>query len=429
MDTIDLESSLQQPLCSRCQTGRIRPINISGTHLLLDCPHCHCRPIAELPTIKKTLVYLDTSTVSHLARGMRAGWPDARWERLYNALCQATGDEFLCCVCSSIVESEAELTLHVDIINEMCTQLGNCKPRYPLDVENAQLFRALDRYLSGTVASTESSLPREDAWDDDPNLWQELLRIGLFSSRPPDDELDRRHSARAALSDEVTSIYARYATDELGFEAIRELEARGYGLGLLNDGLLAIQRRRCYSRSRVPLALLLQTPFDQVANEIKSRLEIGAIEAMERAAEFLRSDHVATIPIADIGSRLRTGMALMARGPTPRRASTGDAEDIEHIATFAPYVDVFIADGFAASLCNRPDVSIGDAYAVKIRSVGANDVDNFITEIEELRRRCAHLDLVNRVHQSIEKGGYIRERMAALQCQKWAGSDVRNKKK
>src|SRR5258708_8711001 len=103
-------------------TAHIRPIGINGTHLMFDCPQCRWRPRAELPDIRKTIVYLDTSTVSHIASAKRAGKTGSKWLLLYDALRESAADNVICCVDSSIIQREAELSRYAAEIVAMARE-------------------------------------------------------------------------------------------------------------------------------------------------------------------------------------------------------------------------------------------------------------------------------------------------------------------
>lgn len=416
MDRTDLKTSLDKPHCRRCKTARIRPIGINGKHLMFDCPSCQWRGRAELPEIRKTIIYLDTSTVSHIASAKRAGNAGSKWLLLYEALRESAADDVICCVDSSILQREAELSRYAEEIVAMSREFGDPHPRHELDVQHEQLFRALDRFLSGTAPIRETSPPWKDAFEKNPHEWNELFRLDM-DSRYARERVESMRLTKTNVNREVTEIYAGYAADGLGFEEIRKLEASGFGRGIIADGRRAIEYRRSLGTNKIDenlLGSILMTTFDLIIHHIKEQTGHDNPEASGKPVEFLSGEHVSTIPIADIGSRLHAALAMAARGPKPRAPSPSDSCDIAHVETFMPYVDIFIVDRFVAALCNRSDIRLGDDYGTKIRSLGERDIDQFVEELGQLRVQCLHTGLVHSIHQSIKEGGYIQERTEAL---------------
>lgn len=73
MASATLEKYLDGPRCESCGIGRVRPISlVRGELVLFGCSNrlCHFTTHVELPSIRKKVIYLDTSIVSHM-RGQR----------------------------------------------------------------------------------------------------------------------------------------------------------------------------------------------------------------------------------------------------------------------------------------------------------------------------------------------------------------------
>lgn len=412
MDRIDLETSLHRPSCPRCAAARIRPIEIGDCHLVFSCPNCRWRGRAELPKIQKRILYLDTSIVSHMALALRRDDAGSPWRRLHAALTTAAAEEVLCCVGSSIVKSEAALSSFAGEIVAMSKAFGDPGLRLATEVRHAQLFRAMERYLAGTTAAEDTSLPREDAFHHDPHRWLPLFRVEM-DNRYPAALVNSMRQSKAALHRDIESIYASYSAGECDFAEIRRREAQGYGRGIVAEARQAIQRQIAFLQGGQappnPGDFMLTT-LELIAHQFKERLAVPIDEAMTKAVAFLESEHVSATPFARISATLHAALAMRARGPKARTPSPSDARDIDHLATFMPYVDVFIADRFMASMCNEPHLRLGHMYGTQIRSLGANEIDRFVNEIEGMRASSAVAALTRRIHGAIEQGGYIRER-------------------
>jgi hypothetical protein len=351
-----------------------------------------------------------------MASAMRKGDKASKWLRLEEALRASAADDVICCVDSSIIRHEAELSPYAAEIVSMSQGFGDPHPRHEHDVKHAQLFRALERFLAGTPVTKETLLPWQDAFEDDPHRWQELFRIDAEWRYTPASVQGIR-ATKTYLGREFTQIYANYAADGLGFEEIQKLEASGFGKGIIADGRRAIQCRLSVGSVKLDentVGLVLPTTFDLVLHQIKETTGLEYVDAIEKTGEFLSGEHTSSIPVAEIGAQLHAGLAMAARGPKPRLPAPSDSGDITHIATFMPYVDIFVADRYFASLCNRSDIKLGNDYGTTIRTLGEGDIDAFIAGLDRLRNQCPHADLSRRIQQSINDGGYIQERTNAL---------------
>jgi len=132
-------------------------------------------------------------------------------------------------------------------------------------------------------------------------------------------------------------------------------------------------------------------------------------DALATAEEFLLSEHVSRTPVAAIGAKLLAGLAILCRGPMPRKLQKGDYIDIEHISTYLPYVDVFIADRFFTGLCNQSHIAVGETYGTEIRRLSERNIDEFIQYLDELRASAPQAELAQRISRTIVEGGYHQD--------------------
>src|SRR5687768_9414912 len=98
--------------------------------------------------------------------------------------------------------------------------------------------------------------------------------------------------------------------------------------------------------------------------------------------EFLTSAHVAETPFAYVRGQLQAELAMRCRGNERRTPKPGDQHDTEHMATFMPYVDVFFADQFFASMANQNNLRLGEKFNTTIRSLPPREIPEFIAWLE-----------------------------------------------
>jgi hypothetical protein len=304
------------------------------------------------------------------------------------------------------VEAEAELSTFSSQILRVSHDLGTVRLGHELHVQEAQLFRALDRYLAGTDPTFDAAPPIKDAFRSDPNGWSPSLRIRANLPIDPDRVASRRGSKQTVRSS-VERVYKTYAQSRENFDIIRNKEARGYG-----EGLIAVQRRVWAQRSGTEstkdpteeAALWIPTTADKLTHVISERLQVDVGEAVRKTQAFLHSDHPAMTPYSDINSRLHAGMAMLCRGRAARRPQASDSQDITHVATFLPYVDVLITDRFLADLCNQSHMRIGERYGTRVRSLRPREIPGFIDWLDSQVRDSPTAALAERLQAAIRAG-------------------------
>src|SRR5437016_2702540 len=107
-DPSTLDSLMAGQPCPRCARGRTRLMGWETSSAMFGCTirGYGWWSRVSLPLSPKTVIYLDTSTISHMARDTSDSAP---WRRLHDALAEAAADESACCVISEISRAEFEL--------------------------------------------------------------------------------------------------------------------------------------------------------------------------------------------------------------------------------------------------------------------------------------------------------------------------------
>jgi hypothetical protein len=367
------------PLCA----GRIAASDIGGNFAVVQCSSCEWFVRAKLPTLRKTIIYLDTSTLSHMAKAAARG-EQSRWLDLAGALKRAVNANVITCPTSPVIDDEAQLSAAVSrSVRELSRSLGDVRLRHSATVQECQLIRAFRRFLRKEGPMTEYAPPFTDISDDDPNEWLPVVQFSsLIHKTPP--ELIQSREGKIALAGRVTEIFARYAAEGLSFEEVRQREAAGVGSAVRRAGPL--------------------WPYLTMAREV-APTEEAAWSAVE---VFLASPYTALIPSADITSRLYAVVATACGSrKNPRTPRSSDAHDIEQIASYLPYVDVVVADRFFAQVANERHVGLS-VYRGRIQPLGENHIPNFIEWIESLVSGASHVAFGNCLYEEIERHGSFR---------------------
>ena len=347
-------------------------------------PACSVHRVHELPSLNKTIIYLDTSIVSNIARARRPPF-----QRVFDALREASYKNVIVCVVSNIAVDEIELARDGERILEVARELGTTRVNHELHVRDAQIWRAFGRFRRGEPPVRETRPPRKDVFDDDVNAWPGMLSFrSHFAARQ--EELDRRRDHKVQAKSTLEHYYLRYSAEAASFQEIAARET---------DGFCQLAGSEVWLTRRMEYAL---EEHDGVASS----------DAGKVVRAWFASAHAKLLPAAVINGRLHAAVALKFRSEKPRPPEEGDVYDIEHLSTYLPYVDVFVTDRFMASVANQGDVRLAQDYGTTVQGLGERDADRFIQSLTELTTCSQVAALSAAVYDAINAGGFLQEFVA-----------------
>jgi hypothetical protein len=106
--------------------------------------------------------------------------------------------------------------------------------------------------------------------------------------------------------------------------------------------------------------------------------------------DFLFSEHFRQTPFHDLSARIYATLKAMVQDGAYTNAQraverlSGFFYDVEHVATYGPYCDAFVADQPMAELLAKPTVAISQRYGVKIFSLNNwNEMLNWLDQLEQ----------------------------------------------
>jgi hypothetical protein len=412
-----LQKYLPLPVCESCRGGTIRPVDVMNGRVVFYCSNrarCFFTAFADLPSLTKKIIYLDTSVVSRMAKAKARGETDSIDFKLFEALRRGTSRNLIALPGSSIVETEAEFSALSDTIIEMSRQLSDPGLNHELEVKELQLFRAFDQWCGGEPPRYEVARSWRDAFQSDPHVWHSTFNF-VVNARVPEDFVASERIAKVATLQRSEEGYRAYERDGYTFDQIVDVEKNAFPQAVIIIGRQMLAAKAAYLRGEhADFQAMWSTTLDALASAVERQRSCTREEAYLAAASFCVSSHASTTPYSYISSRLRAQLAVLCRGDQRRLPAGGDHYDIEHMATFVPYVDVFIADKFFAGIANQSNLCIGEPFGTEIRSLVPKDVPSFIDWLESLAEGSEVADLSERLSESIARGGFYEDFFASF---------------
>jgi hypothetical protein len=251
-------------------------------------------------------------------------------------------------------------------------------------------------------------------------VWHGTFNI-IMNTRTPEEYVASARAAKTAALPQIEAAYRAYERDGFTFKQMVAVEERGFAQAVRIAGRAMYAGRIAYAKGQTDNPdVWWPSTFHKIATAIQHRTGCSLEDSLRKAIDFLVSTPASATAFAYISGRLHAQLAMLCRGDQARVPDDGDHYDIEHLATFVPYVDVFIADKFFAGIANQKNLRIGDPWGTEIRSLLPKEVPNFIDWLESLAENNDVAQLSERISESIWQGGFHQEFAAAIDAERRA---------
>lgn len=368
-------------------------IGVFGDHVLRGCGQCDYRERIVLPAVRKKVLYLDQVFFSMAFRA-----EDPRFIEASALIARLASMQLLVVPYSSVHEDEThQWKRYAELLKFIKTVSRGHKFERAYNVPRRQIVKAFRAWLADSPA--EYQLEVREGLRDDVNRWEGYFFVDVGGYNK-DVDLVRtlKAASTSGLVDLLDHWVATPSSFEQDFQAEYEAAGRGY-MDAYMKMMASVGAGNHDAFFNAPLITKIVESMLQVLPET-----VPPDQRLRRCAEFLmRSAHFRETPHAWLHAhmlaQLRTDVkdGQFANRSRATQKLSGFFMDVEHIATYAPYVDAFFMDKAMAELVSKPGVDLEQRYGVRVFSL--TNWDEFL---EWLR--------------SIESAGMTPEHQAGLEA-------------
>lgn len=363
--------------CPSCKSqNAYGNVEVYGHYIYRGCKLCRHKEQIALPPLRKKILYLDQFFFSGAFRG-----GDARFVAAAERISRLASLQMLVVPFSSIHEDETYQWERRDELFAFikATARGHeFKAAY--EVEQTQILKGFKAWLASE--STEYVLNSADALQKEIHQWDSYLRIDV-GRYLGDIELIRDLKKQSIVG--LVDLFDGWRQLQTSFEQDLEAEYRSAGKAYMDFYLefaLRVARGDFMAMLDAPIisqvvqTMLLVIPGD-AAPEYKLR----------KCAEFLFSDYFKETPYRWLTAHMLATLKHFVKNgfytnrEQAMRKLNGFFYDVKHIATYAPYVDVFVMDQPMADLVSRPTVNLESRFGAKVFSLG--NWDEFLAWLDK----------------------------------------------
>jgi hypothetical protein len=334
-----------------------------------------------LPDIRKKIIYLDQFFLSHAFRDQERSFIDAA-----NRIKDMAARQLVVCPYSSVHTDETHLWRHEQQENlyKFIKQTARgYKFREAYEIKLEQMHRLFDAFRSNSEII--QPIEERDAFRDEIHGWDDYIWIDL---RPYLGDLEAMRQGKAAAIEGLVNLFPDWAKLTTSFEEDVSMEARGYGISLLNQYLQMVANVGTGN-----LMSYMDAPMDTMYVESLlhcDRTTMKIDERLSRISAFFSSHYFTSIPNIKVSCGIFAVLRKMVKNGAytnpinARRKLAGLFYDSECISVFGPYSDAIFIDRAMKQWCENPESMLLEPYDTKIFSVGNwDEFHRYLDSVED----------------------------------------------
>lgn len=352
-------------------------LDVYEDHVLRGCTRCQHKLRVRLPPLRKKILYLDQYFLSEAFKAK-----DQRFVQAALKIGELAARQLLTVPYSTVHEQEThQWVRHGEMFPFLKATSRGHQFAAAYDVERVQLEKAIDAYFRGD--SSDYVVERKDALQSKVDVWESYFRIevGRYLG---DINLIRELKQQSVRG--LVSLFPNWRTSQATFEqdckAETDAAAQNY-LHRFREYVVRLANGDYDALLDSPISsTVVKYLWYHVPQAVPEERQLGAI------IEFLGSDHFYKVPVQDISARAFATLKLLVKEGAYQNLEkaeqrlSGFYEDIQHIATYAPYSDAFVMDRAMAELMARPTVDLQGRYNTRVFSL--SNWDEFLSWLDEV---------------------------------------------
>ena len=332
-----------------------------------------------LPELKKTVIYLDQSFLSHAFREKLG-----EFKSCADLIRQIAHDQLLVCPLSSTHETETlqwrdSRQLELWEFMKRTSRGHEFAPEYR--IKQKQIIRAFRRFLAedGTPFPIESS----DALSSDVNQWEDYFAIDVDTIKD-DPEVIRK--AKEDTTSHLPDLFDAWRRKEHSFEDHLLFEYGSAGKVYI-DSYIQMAARMASG----DLTAAIDSPIDSQIVEVMLReLDENAdpTASFQLVVDFFKSRFSREVPVEHISCgivtvlRDRVKQGQYANSEKAKERLSGFFFDLKYISAYAPYCHAMYIDKEMHQFVKDDRLNIEDTYGTKFFS--KSNMDEFVTFLQSI---------------------------------------------
>lgn len=377
--------------CPKCGlSATVGVVIIYSDHYLRRCVNCSLSESVWLPEVDKKVIYLDQFVVSELFKlrnGMRKNnaMNAEFWGRLNASVQRAMLLQRAVFPKSDLHNEETTVSPFSEPLRLAFDKLsGEVDFESHRKIQQSQTWQYFCAFLDGS-GPPAINFAVDDILHGKRNAW--LPDLVLSMNMDYSHFADQIRQRRDRLDDRMVPIFRRWQSEKPTFNDVLRSELNGIGAGKRSAIWSALSLIEKGIAENDPEALVngsLHTVYVEF-RQMREKLEAGGMaidDATREVSRFWDWSGLAELPYHKIAAHLYAAIARKLAAGQQKLPTRGFSNDVQAIATYAPYVDAMFVDRECAGLLREEPLASALGITQKVYSI--SNGDEFIEYLDSL---------------------------------------------
>jgi hypothetical protein len=380
--------------CPECGDQQFGILSVGPGSFRRRCPDCLQDVDYDLPSVHKTIIYLDQFAISNLtSHRLKTKPAEPFYATLYDKLSELSRVQAVVCPYSEAHRIESIVAPNHGELRDTFRLFAHSVRFEDFDeIRSFQVFERLSRWLKNDD-STACTVTRDDVLDgDEPNIWSERFQVSIEMPLA-DDYVEKLREWRAKSHSGLVGVFENTWKTEAHqtWEYWRDREAKSWGPLLIPIYVRELEKWDDISSGRRQPAgphEMEPHPFVVLIHEIADKIAQAGCPRDQKSRQaywFLHSGTLASSPFRRIAGSL---YACLARKATAQKKppNPGFHNDVDVMSCLLPYCDAMFLDNEMANYWREIQGTPTRRLPFETRVFSPNSKDEFIAYLDKLER-------------------------------------------
>lgn len=409
--TITPRMFLSKPFiaCPKCGKKEFGVLMINSYNYVRRCAECRHDESYPLPALSRKVIYIDQFAISDMMKSInphlgKMNKVDPFFKILFEKLDKLNKLQLIICPDSQSHFNESLASPFYKALKRLYEQLSHGTTFY--DPDTIKRFEITNNFF-GWIGDKKEPLDIGDIlMGDNLDGWQDRLIISV-SLRDQDPQLagDIRKE-RDTSSKELEKIFNRWQTEsKKTFNDWYEEEANSFGKSIFENYIRGLLDYEALSTGKIPVNMSTISSFlsesSVTITYIHSKLREKGFDdekVLKTSLKYFNSEKLKDLPYVKLSSALFASLAREAAQGRKKLPTKGMMNDIEAIASYAPFCDALFIDNECRKFLSNKDTK--DKYDISKKVFSRDNKEEFINYLDAIEKSAskAHLNLVKEVY-------------------------------